>query len=124
MDIRLHDAAESLPMRDAAEVATRLRRWVPLGGEIAQAWSAADRVVEDRGLYPACQFDEAGLPLVQMRALIAALRPVLSPSGIVGWLGAPCAALDGLRPADCLQSSPGAVIEAARQHAAQARTAA
>ena len=124
MDIRLHDAAESLPMRDAAEVAARLRRWVPLGGEIAQAWSAADRVVEDRGLYPACQFDEVGLPLVQMRALIAELRPVMSPSGMVGWLGTPCAALEGLRPADCLQSSPGAVIEAARQHAAQARTAA
>ncbi|MCP1168310.1 hypothetical protein NHG85_07195, partial [Limimaricola sp. ASW11-118] len=98
MDIRVHDAPESLPMRDAAEVAARLRRWVPLGGEIAQAWSTAGRVVEHGGRYPACQFDEAGLPLVQMRALIAELRPVLSSSGIVGWLGTPCAALGGLRP--------------------------
>jgi hypothetical protein len=124
MDVLGQDAADSLPMRDAAEVAARLRRWVPLGSEIAQAWSAADRVVEDQGRYPACQFDEAGLPLVQMRALIAALRPVMPPSGMVGWLGTPCAALEGLRPADCLQSLPGAVIEAARQHAAQARAAA
>ena len=95
MDIRRRDAADGLPMRDAAEVAARLRRWVPLGGVIAEAWGAAGRVVEHEGRYPACQFDEAGLPLVQMRALIAELQPVLSPSGIVGWLGAPCAALDG-----------------------------
>ena len=62
MDIRRRDAADGLPMRDAAEVAARLRRWVPLGGVIAEAWSAAGRVVGHEGRYPACQFDEAGLP--------------------------------------------------------------
>lgn len=124
MDIKVHEVPEGLLMRDAAQVAAGLQRWVPLGGVIAQAWSAAGRVVEADGLYPACQFDEAGLPLAQMRGLIAELRPVLSPAGIVGWLGTPCPALGGDRPADRLRATPEAVLDAARRHAAQRRAAA
>ncbi|WPY93436.1 hypothetical protein T8T21_09900 [Limimaricola variabilis] len=125
MEAAMVEDADGLEMVDAAGVAHRLRRWVPLGGRLAQSWSEAGRIVGrregQRMLYPLCQFDTEGLPLPQMHGVIAALRPWLSETEIVAWLGTPCPDLSGSRPAECLSAMPDAVLHAARRAADPAR---
>ena len=121
-------AGAALEMADARRVAAGLRRWVPLGAQMARSWAEAGRIVGwprgDEPLYPLCQFDAVGLPLPVMREVIAALRPGMADSGIVDWLGQGCAALQGARPADLLQDRPEAVLAAAREAGMHARSAA
>ncbi|EYD70574.1 hypothetical protein [Limimaricola hongkongensis] len=118
-----------LEMTDAAGVTARLRRWVPLGAWLAASWRETGRIVgyrdEEDVLYPVCQFDAAGLPLLEMRKVIVALRPVMGEAAIVGWLGTGCTLLGGARPADLLGApSSAAVGEAARATAREMAQAA
>ncbi|SDE80520.1 antitoxin Xre/MbcA/ParS toxin-binding domain-containing protein [Limimaricola pyoseonensis] len=119
-------ASGAARLLDADEVARGLRRWVPLGASLAENWAREGRVIgvtrAGRTLYPACQFDRAGLPIAAMQEVIRALRPQRGAEGVLDWLHAPCPALGGRAPAERLPETPAAVAAAAaaaaRRHAA------
>lgn len=114
---RNRSPASTPDMLDAAGVASNLRRWVPLGASIAQNWARERRILEVRedgaAAYPACQFDEAGLPIPEMRRIILALAPRFSAREMLDWLHTPCLALDGRTPRSLLHDDPEAVCTAA-----------
>ncbi len=102
---------------DGAGVASGLRRWVPLGATIAENWRREGRIMgvrRETGMaYPACQFDEAGLPLATMRQVILALRPRMDAEAMLDWLHAPCEMLEGRAPREVLHEDPAVVRRAA-----------
>lgn len=119
-----HTPSSTPEMLDAAGVASRLKRWVPLGATVAQNWARERRILEVReagaAAYPACQFDEAGLPYAGLRPVICALSAHMTPEQILDWLYAPCPALHGRAPRNVLKIDPEAVLEAAGVHATAA----
>lgn len=122
MTVNTGNTPAAIELIDASEVAARLGRWVPLGASLARSWAETGRIVGEtqgiRPLYPACQFDAAGLPLPIMRDLITVLRLSMSDAAILRWLGTGCPALRDARPADLLRVRPDAVLDAARLTAA------
>lgn len=105
-------------MLDAAEVARGLGRWVPLGASIAENWRRTGRIVgvrrEGGMVYPACQFDEAGLPFPEMQKVIHALQGQMDAEGIVRWLHQPCSILEGQAPCAVMRCDPAVVLLAAQ----------